>query len=105
VPRIDAAARHELRMQQIYVDITAPHEPPGNGLTGYLDWREIYDPLSIIFDTPQQVERYWDRFLRAYYLTTHDAGFERRETFHNDTGIPYGEMDWDLWRMMRRGTP
>jgi hypothetical protein len=73
--------------------------------TGYLDWREVYDPLSIIFDGDAEVERYWDMFLRAFYLTTHEPGFVLRDDFYNATGVPPSEVDWDLWRQMRRGTP
>jgi hypothetical protein len=74
-------------------------------LTGYLDWREIYDPLSIIFDGDAEVERYWNMFLRSYYLTSNEPGSVPRRRFHNETGIPDSQVDWDLWRAIRRGTP
>jgi hypothetical protein len=95
-------------MEDIFTNVT------GGSLTGndYLEWREIYDPLSVTFtyhDTDEEnnaaIERYWDEFLRAYYLTTHDSGYVPRAQFHTDTGIPDSQIDWDLWRSIKRGTP
>ena len=109
-PEVTAGARHELRMQEIFTDITG-------SLQDYPEWREVYDPLSIVFQVHRrdgsvdwiesypEIEEYWDEFLRAYYLTTHEPGFVTREKFSNDTGIPGSEVDWDLWREIRRGTP
>lgn len=95
-------------MQGIFESITG-------GLTGnnYSEWREIYDSFSATFLDPSasnevnnaEVERYWDEFLRAYYLTTSESGFIFRRQFHADTGIPESEIDWDLWRSIKRGTP
>lgn len=95
-------------MQGIFESITG-------GLTGnnYSEWREIYDNFSATFLDPSasnevnnaEVERYWDEFLRAYYLTTSESGFILRRQFHTDTGIPESEIDWDLWRSIKRGTP
>jgi hypothetical protein len=108
-PELIAAARHELRMEQIYADITG-------SLTGYLDWRELYDPLSVVAEVNRRdgsvdwvasypdIEEIWDDYLRAYYLTTHEPGHITRDVFAARTGIPNSAMDWDLWREMRRGT-
>lgn len=71
---------------------------------GYADWRELFDEFSFIFDTYREIEQYWDEFLRAYFLTTNEPGHVSRERFHNDTGIPPGQIDWELWRLLRRGT-
>jgi hypothetical protein len=59
-------ASHEARMQLIYRMIT------GN-TTEYLDWRELYNPVAVVFEGDErQEERYWDMFLRSFYLTTQD---------------------------------
>jgi hypothetical protein len=91
---------HEQRMQDIFENITG-------GLTGhnYLEWRELYDPMSVIFDDDSETEEYWEQFLRAYYLASSEAGSVSRDQFHRETGIPRSELDWELWRNLRRGTP
>jgi hypothetical protein len=91
---------HESQMQRIYARWN------GRSLTEYLDWRDLFEPLETIFDVPgesqaeinREKERYWDMFLRAFKLTTHDRGHIRRETFYNRTGIPRSQIDWSLWR-------
>lgn len=88
---------HDAKMLGIYEQVTGSY-------TGYLDWRELYDPISIIFDGDAQVERYWSQFLRAFYLTTKESGHIKRQTFYNNTGVPPSEIDWELWRELRRGT-
>jgi len=104
-------------MSAIYRRVYA--EAYGNwSLTGYPEWRDLWNPLEIIFYQSNQsgqrvvnaqiyrdIERYWDEFLRAYFLTTGESGYVTRERFHDDTGIPPGEMDWELWRALKRGTP
>lgn len=108
-PELIAAARHELRMEQIFAAITG-------SLAGYLDWRELFDDLSVVVQVNRRdgsvdwvasypdIEEIWDDYLRAYYLTTKEPGFITRVEFTNRTGIPNSALDWDLWREMRRGT-
>jgi hypothetical protein len=95
-------------MQDIFRDVTDESLRDGN----YREWREVYDPLSVIFEyhdtdaeDDEEVEEYWDEFLRAYYLTTGEENYVLRDQFHNDSGIPKSELDWDLWREIKRGTP
>jgi hypothetical protein len=87
-------------MQNIFTDVT------GGSLTGsnYLEWRELYDHLSVIFDTDEEIEHYWDQFLRAFYLTSSEPGSVSRQRFYRNTGIPANQIDWDLWREIKRGT-
>lgn len=63
-----------------------------------MDWRDLFEPLEVIFDGNSQKEQFWDMFLRAFKLTTRDKGHIRRETFYNRTGIPRSQIDWSLWR-------
>src|SRR6267154_274804 len=92
-PRVGPPAfSHEQRMQRIY------RRWNGNSLTGYLDWRDLFLPLEVIFDGDAEKQRYWDMFLRAFMLSTHQKGHIKRETFYSRTGIPRSEIDWDLWR-------
>lgn len=93
-------------MREIFQDVT-----DGYG-HDYPEWREVYDPMSVVFDyLPTQeeideaVEDNWDDFLRAYYLTSDEGGSIARDRFHQNTGIPPSEIDWDLWREIKRGTP
>jgi hypothetical protein len=83
---------HDQQMQRIY------QRWNGRSLTGYLDWRDLFEPLEVIFDGDSEKEQYWDMFLRAFKLSTHDRGYIRRETFYNRTGIPRSQIDWSLWR-------
>jgi hypothetical protein len=78
-------------MRNTFRDVTG-------GYTGYLDWRELFDGLSVIFDTDEETEEYWDMFLRAFYLDSHDRRSVPREEFYRETGIPASEIDWSLWR-------
>lgn len=84
-------ATHERRMQQDYRDIHGT-------LTEYLDWREIYDQLTVIFDDDAEIEYYWDMFLRAFMLPLSDNRSVPREQFYRETGVPPSEIDWGLWR-------
>jgi hypothetical protein len=94
---------HEDRMREIFNDVAGGYN--------YHEWREVYDPMSVVFqyhDTEDEdnedIEDYWDMFLRSYYLTSSEPGSVPREQFHNDTNIPPAEVDWDLWRAIKRGT-
>jgi hypothetical protein len=94
---------HEDRMREIFNDVAGGYD--------YHEWREIYDPMSVVFeyhDTEDEddeaIEEGWDEFLRSYYLTSGEPGSVPREQFHNDTNIPPAEVDWDLWRAIKRGT-
>lgn len=102
-PREQQAIQHEQGMQAIYRQIRGLAHDPRN-LIDYQDWRETFDHFEPIFDGDEEIEQGWDEYLRAYYLTTDEAGHVPREDFHNDTGIPRSEIDWDLWRALRRGT-
>lgn len=66
--------------------------------TDYMDWRNLWEPLEIIFDGDREIEQYWNMFLRAYYLRADAPGAVSRRHFHNETGIPQSEIDWALWR-------
>lgn|SRR6185312_1517613 len=103
---------HETRMQLIYLQIRErAHD--SQDLTGYDEWRATYDPLQGIFRYPdsspeandRRVERYWRQYLRAFYLTTHEPGHINRRTFYTQSGIPKREIEWELWRQVKRGTP
>jgi hypothetical protein len=87
-------------MQRIFIDITG-----GLAGTNYPEWRELYDPLAVIFDDYGEIEFYWSEFLGAYYLTTSESGHVNRKQFHRETGIPQSEIDWELWKELKRGTP
>jgi hypothetical protein len=107
-PREPPVTGHESRMRGIFENIAGT-------LTGtdYLEWRQVYDQFSATFIDESasrevndaEVERYWDEFLRAYYLTSDEYGSVPRRQFHSDTGIPRSEIDWDLWQQIKRGTP
>jgi len=79
-------------MQRLYYRVN------GRSLTEYQDWRDLFEPLEIIFDGDSEKEQYWDMFLRAFKLRTSDPGHIKRETFYKRTGIPRSEIDWALWR-------
>jgi hypothetical protein len=92
-------------MREIFEDVTGTDYD-------YEEWREIYDPMSTVFmyhdteeENDEEVEQYWDEFLRAYYLTSAEPGNVSRDQFHRDTGIPESRIDWDLWKNIKRGTP
>lgn len=98
-----AAASHERNMQRIYTNIKrAAHDP--ETLTDYPEWRETFNHFQVIFDDEEEIEGGWDEYLRAYYLTSGEAGHVDRDEFHNNTGIPRSEIDWELWRAIKRGT-
>jgi hypothetical protein len=90
-------------MRDIYRQVRGDAHDPRN-LTDYSEWREIYDPMSVVFDDDAETEEGWDEYLRAYYLTTDEPGHVTREQFHNDTNIPRSAQDWDLWKEIKRGT-
>lgn len=107
---IRTESRHEVRMRQIFENITRPTHDKGSGT--YEDWRDIYDPMSVNFidesdadATARETEQYWDEFLRSYYLTSHESGSVPRDQFHRDSGIPRRRVDWEEWRNSKRGTP
>lgn len=90
-----------MRLEAQYRSVT------GTG-TGYLDWRDLYESITIAFDDDSERVKFFGEFLRAYYLTTAEPGHITRRKFHQDTGVPQRSktwMDWDAWREMRRGTP
>jgi hypothetical protein len=104
-PPPSAESEHDERMREIFEDITGTDY-------NYEEWREIYDPMSTVFmyhdteeENDEEVEQYWDEFLRAYYLASAEPGSVSREQFHQDTGIPSSQVDWDLWKQIKRGTP
>jgi hypothetical protein len=78
-------------MQGIYRNIEG-------GYTDYLDWRELFDQLAVIYESDAEREDFWDEFLRAFKLRMSDPRSVSRETFYSDSGIPKERIDWGLWR-------
>jgi hypothetical protein len=74
----------------------------------FREWHDLYrnSVEALDMDRPD-FEYFWDEFLRAYYLTTHERGHVTRNAFHRNIGIRQRdwEMDWEEWRNLRRGTP
>ncbi len=97
------AAAHERAMQDTYRHIRGLAHDRRN-LTEYQDWRDTFDHLSVIFDSDEEIEEGWDEYLRAFYLTTDEDGHITRQDFYNMTGIPKSQIEWDLWRALKRGT-
>jgi hypothetical protein len=104
-PPPSAESEHDQHMREIFEDVT------GSDFE-YDEWREVYDPMSLSLrytgndeEDDENVETYWDEFLRAYYLTSAEPGSVSREQFHQDTGIPESRIDWGLWKSIKRGTP
>jgi hypothetical protein len=81
----------EVREREDYRGITGTY-------TGYLDWHELFDILQVDFDSDDEREYFWDMFLRAFYLDTHDRGHVPRDRFYRETGIPASAIDWAEWR-------
>src|SRR6185312_5514924 len=98
-----AAAAHERSMQAIYMQVKGLGHDPRN-LTDYPEWRDTFDHMAVIFDGDEEIEEGWDEYLRAYYLTSDEDGHVDRAEFHSDHGIPRSEIDWELWRAIKRGT-
>jgi hypothetical protein len=80
-------------MQQIYEGITHDWQ-----LSDYQDWRDLFDALSVIFDSDEETEHFWDMYLRSFYLTSRDEHSIPRETFYRESQIPRSQIDWEDWR-------
>ena len=99
-------SEHDREMRRIFDDVTSH-----NGIE-YQEWLEVWGPMSTVYnyidDDEERAaaeETGWDEFLRAYYLTSDEPGAIPRERFHQDTNIPPSQVDWELWREIKRGTP
>lgn len=72
------------------------------------DYRDLYEnataPLHL---DAEEDARFWDEFLRAFYLTLNEKGSMPRDRFYRSIGIRKKdfEMDWQEWREIKRGTP
>lgn len=68
--------------------------------TGYLDYRELFDNYSFIYDDEEKLE-YFDMFLRAFYLNRDAPGSVSRDEFWRQSGVPKSAFDWEEWREVR----
>lgn len=84
---------HDRRMREIFERVTQSQVD-----AEYQVWRELFQEHEVIFSSNQEIEQYWNMFLRAFFLTTKDPGHVKRSTFYNRTGIPRKRIDWSLWR-------
>lgn len=81
----------ETRLREDYRDITGTY-------TDYLDWLDLFDNLQVDFDDDDERKYFWDMFLRAFYLDSHDRDSVPRDEFYRQTGIPRSAIDWSEWR-------
>lgn len=106
IPLPPQPSEHDREQRRIFDDVTSH-----NGIE-YEEWKEVWGPMSTVYnyiDDDEEREEAelngWDEFLRAYYLTSDEPGAIPRERFHQDTNIPQSQVDWELWRTIKRGTP
>jgi hypothetical protein len=68
------------------------------------DWWELFIDTGItrIEQAPAEVDRLWDQFLRAFYLTGDDEGSVPRNDFYADSGLTKRRIDWQKWREVKR---
>ena len=99
--------QHDREMRRIYDDVTNDADP-----YNYSEWEEVWGPMSTVYnyidddeEREEAEEEGWEEFLRAYYLTSDEPGAIPRERFHQDTNIPRSQVDWGLWKQIKRGTP
>lgn len=97
---------HDREMRRIFNDVTS------NSGINYSEWEEVWGPMSTVYnyidddeEREEAEEEGWEEFLRAYYLTSDEPGAIPREQFHRNTNIPQSQVDWELWREIKRGTP
>lgn len=97
---------YDREQRQIFNDVTSD-----SGIE-YEEWKEVWGSMSTVYnyiDDDEEREEAelngWDEFLRAYYLTSDEPGAISREQFHQNTNIPKSQVDWELWRTIKRGTP
>lgn len=72
--------------------------------TEFLDWRDLFDSLSMRFENDSERVFFFKEFLQAFYLTSSESGSIPRQKFYNDTNLPRSAIDWGEWRELRRGT-
>jgi hypothetical protein len=91
---------HEQRMHEIYTYITGENPRHDN----YRDWRELFDDtgVEIVEDNPREIERLWNEFLRAFYLTSDEEGSIARDIYYADSGLGSDRIDWEVFREIKK---
>jgi hypothetical protein len=98
---------HDRRMKEIFEDVT-----DDASRINYDEWLETWGAIGSVYnyiddedERNEAEEEGWEEYLRAYYLTSDEPGAVSREQFHQDTNIPRSQVDWGLWKQIKRGTP
>jgi len=83
----------------IWTEVTGEDEESPNG---YEYWDLFLDTGAWIRRSYDMINRLWEDFLRAFWLTSSEPGAVPRDEWYDEADVDPSLIDWDRWREIKR---